>query len=205
VEIKAANVDKAWLLPGADFRPYNKVLLRKADVAFQRNWLRDINREGSYRTNRIQPEDAQKIVDLARTGFDQVWAAVTTSYPAALKTAAGDGVLEVVPRVTDLYINAPAVSSTRPSRTYTVEAGEAALHMDVRDSRAGTLLGRVFDHRKTTSATRAQITDAMVNRAEFEQLFVAWARIAAKGLDDLKAASPLPETLQAGKKVPVSR
>jgi hypothetical protein len=45
----------------------------------------------------------------------------------------------------------------------------------------------------------------VINLAAFEQLFVTWARIAATGLNDLKAASPLPETLQAGKKVPASR
>ena len=57
----------------------------------------------------------------------------------------------------DLYVNAPATTSTGISRSYTVEAGEATLHVDVRDSRTGTLLGRVSDRRQTMRSPRPRL------------------------------------------------
>jgi hypothetical protein len=205
VLVKSRQVDKAWLLPGADFRPYRKVLLRKAEVVFQHNWLRDVNSNSISRIGRVTPAEALKIVDDARAGFDQVWAAAFTSAGFEVVAAPGDDVIEVVPRVVDLYVNAPDVSSPSITRSYTVEAGEATLKMDVRDSRLGTLLGRVSDHRPTDSAMRARLATAATNRAEFEHLFATWARIAVQGLQDLKGASPLPDTLQAGHKTPAFR
>jgi hypothetical protein len=36
VKIDAKHVDEAYLLPGADFRPYTKVLIDPAEIAFRR-------------------------------------------------------------------------------------------------------------------------------------------------------------------------
>jgi hypothetical protein len=202
VAIKARNVDKAWLLPGADFRPYRKVLLRNAEVAFQKDWLRDMNgNRGPMLTNRVTRQDAQKIVDAARSGFDEIWAQAFKSSGFEVVAAPGDDVLEISPRVVDLYVNAPDAFSAAGTRNYTVEAGEATLRMDIRDSRMGTLLGRVVDQRETLRTPRGQFTDSVTNRQQFAQLFATWALIAAKGLQDLKANSPLPEALQPDQKL----
>ncbi len=205
VLVKSRQVDKAWLMPGADFRPYRKVLLRKAEVAFQRNWLRDVNSNSISRIARVTPADAMRIVDEARTGFDQVWAAAFASAGYEVVTAPGDDVIEVVPRVVDLYVNAPDIPNANITRSYAVEAGEATLQMEVRDSRLGTLLGRVSDRRGTDGATQARLANAVTNRAEFELLFATWAQIAVQGLQDLKGGSPLPATVQLGQMSPAFR
>ena len=203
VAVKAKNVDKAWLLPGADFRPYKKVLLKRAEVAFQKNWARDMSQgTGSRVGPRVSDEDAMKIIEVARTGFDEIWAVAFKKVGYEVVSAPGEGVLEVAPRVVDLYINALDRPATGISRTYTVQAGEATLHMEVRDSRTGTLLGRVADRRETMRSPAPQMVSSARNASDFAQLFAAWAVIAAKGLEELKANSPLPETLEPGKKVP---
>jgi hypothetical protein len=203
VAVKAKNVDQAWLLPGADFRLYKKVLLKRAEVAFQKNWARDMSQSTGTRLGpRVSDEDAMKIVEVARTGFDEIWAAAFTKVGYEVVKAPGEGVLEVAPRVVDLYINALDRPTSSPSRTYTVQAGEATLHLDVRDSRTGTLLGRVADHRETMKTATPQMVSSGKNASEFAQLFATWAVIAAKGLEELKANSPVPETLKSGQKVP---
>lgn len=201
VPVKSRNVDKAYLLPGADFRPYRKVLLKGAEVSFQKNWLRDVNRNRASLTGRVDAGDASKIVEVARSGFDEIWAEAFRSAGYEVVAAPGDDVLLVSPSVVDLYVNAPDTASMGLTRSYTMEAGEATLRVEVRDSRTGKLLGRVSDHRHTMRYLRPQLTNGVTNRAEFEQLFEAWARIAANGLKDLQAKSPLPETLQPGQKV----
>ncbi|MBL0143947.1 MAG: DUF3313 family protein [Betaproteobacteria bacterium] len=202
VAIKARNVDRAWLLPGADFRPYTKVLLKNADVAFQKDWLRDMNSNRGARPSQVTKSDARKIVEAARSGFDEIWAQAFRSSGYAVVTSPGGDVLEVSPRVVDLYVNAPDVLNAAGTRLYTVEAGEATLRMDIRDSLTGTLLGRVADHRETLKTPRAQATDSVTNREQFAQMFAVWALVAAKGLQELKANSPLPETLQRERKPP---
>jgi len=203
VAVKARKVGKAWLLPGADFRPYKKVLLKKAEVAMQKNWLRNVNDTGTPRLSsagRVTEADALRIVDLARTGFDKVWAEAFKSAGYEVVTAPGDDVLEVAPRVVDLYVNAPASMKSGVKETYTLEAGDATLNLEVRDSRAGTLLGRVVDRRETDSSTLQRVSGAG-NAAEFERLFAVWAGIAVKGLEELKAASPMPESIKPGQRI----
>ena len=201
VPVKSTKLDKPWLLPAADFRPFRKVLLKQAEVAFQKNWLRDMNRSHASLAARVTDADAAKIVREARTGFDEVWAETFKANGWEVVSAGGEDVLQVRPAVVNLYVNAPTAAAPGISRVYTVEAGEATLLLEVRDSRTGTLLGRFADRRNTTRSSRPQLTDAVTNRAEFRSLFANWATIAAKGLKDLQASSPLPETLEAGQKV----
>jgi hypothetical protein len=203
VAVKAKNVDQAWVLPGADFRPYGKVLLKHAEVAFQKNWLRDMNSNTASKVaGRVSKDDALKIVEAARAGFDEIWAAAFRKTGYEVVTAPGDGVLEVAPRVVDLYLNSvDTPGSGGISRSYTVQAGEATLHMDVRDSRTGTLLGRVLDRRQTNESPQARLSTTGTNAAEFGQLFAVWAVITVKGLDALKANSPVPENIRPGQRI----
>lgn len=201
VLVKSKMLDKAWLLPGADFRPYKKVLLKEAEVAFQKNWLRDMNSNRASLAAKVTDADAARIVQEARTGFNQIWPETFKSNGWEVVTAPGEDVLQVRPAVINLYVNAPAAATASATRTYTVEAGEATLLLEVRDSRTGTLLGRFADRRQTSRSPRPQLTDSVTNRAEFGSLFMNWAGIAAKGLKELQASSPLPETLTAGQKV----
>jgi len=203
VAVKSPKVERVWLLPGADFRPYKKVLLKNAEVAFQKNWLRNVNDTGTPRLSsagRVTEADALKILDAARAGFDKVWAQAFKAGGYEVVTAPGDDVLEVVPRVFNLYVNAPAGQRSGVKSTYTVEAGKAALSLEVRDSRAGTLMGRLVDTRETLDSTPQQATSAS-NAAEFERLFGLWAGIAVKGLENLKAISPVPESLKPGQRL----
>ena len=202
VSVKAKNVDRAWLLPGVDFRPYKKVLLKKADVAFQKGWLRDMNTNTISKVSKVTEADALKVVEAARAGFDAIWAEAFRKSGYEVVTAPGEGVLEVSPRVVDLYLNSIDSPSTGISRSYTVQSGEATLHMDVRDSRLGTLLGRISDRRETLKSAQARMSTPGMQSADFAQLFAVWAVATVKGLEELKANSPLPEKLETGKKVP---
>ncbi len=202
VAVKAKNVDKAWLLPGADFRPYKKVLLKRAEVAFQKGWLRDMNSNTISKVNKVTEADAMKIVEAARAGVDAVWAEAFKRSGYEIVTAPGEGVLEVAPRVVDLYLNSVDAPSAGISRSYTIQSGEATLHMDVRDSRLGTLLGRISDRRETMKSAQARMDTPGMKSADFAQLFATWAVITVKGLEELKAHSPMPEDLKPGAKLP---
>jgi len=200
VQVKAKRMDAAYLLPGADFRPYTKLMIDPTQAAFQKDWIRSQNTSRSL-SRQVKPEDAEKILAAARTNFDDIIAEAYTKAGYQVVSSPGPDVLRVSAAVVDLYVNAPDVMSAGRSYSFTTEAGEATLVMEVHDSMTGTLLGRVLDRRETRSTGGMRMTTSVSNQQEFRALFKQWAGILAKGLDELKAQSPVPEDLKPGKKL----
>jgi hypothetical protein len=201
VRVKPKKMDAAYVAPGADFRAYSKVMLDPAEVAFKKNWRRDVNDASVGISKDVSEEHAQKILAAAREGLDEIFKESFEKAGIQVVTTPGEDVLRLSPGIGDLYVTAPDTMSAGRSRTYTTEAGEATLVLEVRDSASGALLGRVFDRRETRDTGRAQWATSVSNRADFEQLFKRWADICVKGLDELKALSPVPADLQPNQKL----
>jgi hypothetical protein len=203
VRIKTHKVDQASLLPGGDFSRYKKVMIAPSEVTLQKNWVRTMNNFNVPLSNRITEEDATKIVTDVRAGFDEIWVKAFKSAGYEVVTAPGDDVLKLTPVVFDLFINAPDVPGAVRTKSYTIEAGEASLSLDARDSVSGALLGRIIDKRTAGDhAGRFEWTTRVSNRADFDRLFGQWAKIAADGLGELAHASPVPQNLQPNQKLP---
>lgn len=200
VQIKPKRMDMVYVLPGADFRPYTKVMLDKTEVAFRKDWQKNMNDTRSV-SRKIDDEQAAKIMAAASSNFSDVWtkALEKSGYPVV--TAPGPDVLRLSTAIANLYINAPDTMDAGRVKTYTAEAGEATLILEVRDSRTNALLGRVVDRRETRSSVAMQSASRVTNQADFRSLFSQWASIAGKGLEELKAHSPVPATLTPGQKL----
>ena len=61
VEVKSHRFDDVFLMPGADFRPYTKVMLDPVEVAFRKDWMRNMNDSVGV-DRRVTQEDALKIL-----------------------------------------------------------------------------------------------------------------------------------------------
>lgn len=201
VEVKARKMDTVFVLPGADFRGYTKVMIDPTEVAFRKDWLKEMNRQSTGVSRRLTQEDAAKIMEAARSNFDDIFKDAFQKSGYAVVTAPGPDVLRVATGVLNLYINAPDVLSTGTTRAYTANAGEATLVIEARDSATGALLGRVIDRRETRDSGQAQIANRVTNTADFRVLFKDWANITIKGLDELKAHSPVPLDLKPKQKL----
>ena len=177
VQVKPKRMDAAYVLPGADFRQYTKLMIDPTQVAFQKDWQKRIN-DTRRMSDRVDDEQAQKILAAARTNFDDVFVEEFTKAGYTIVKEPGPDVLRVSTAVVNLYINAPDTMSAGRSYSFTAEAGEATLVLEVRDS--------------LTSVT---------NQTEFRALFRQWASIAAKGLEELKSHSPVPTDLKPGQKM----
>jgi hypothetical protein len=119
----------------------------------------------------------------------------------ALALMPGADVLQVRAGIVDLYLAAPDSRQSGRGRTFTLEAGEATLFLEARDSTSGALLGRGLDRRKTRNTGRLMIANRATNRAEFRLLFQQWADIVVAGLANLREISPVPEDLKPGQKL----
>jgi hypothetical protein len=196
VEVKPKRMDEAFLLPGADFRQYNAVIIDEPDVAFDKDWMRNMNESRSL-SNRVSQADAEKIAAATRSGLVEVFEAEFRKAGYAVAAAPGAEVLRLSPSIIKLYINAPDVMSPGRSSSYTLDAGEATLVLEARDSVSGALLGMAVDRREARGTGFVTWTNSVTNRSDFRRLFQQWAKICIKGLDDLKAASPVsPEPVR---------
>jgi len=192
VLVRSKRLDLAYLLPGADFRAYNKVMFDPAEVAFKKNWMRDLNSSTRELSKKIDDKEAAKIAERARTGMNDIFAKAYVKAGYTVVTHAGPDVLRVSPMVINLYINAPEALTMGGgrSRVYTVDAGEATLVLEVRDSETGAVLGRAVD-RRIAGQDRRMVASSVSNTADFGMLFRQWADASLKGLQELKTLSPV--------------
>ncbi len=200
VQIKPKRMDMVYVLPGADFRPYTKVMLDKTEVAFRKDWQKNMN-DTRWVSRKIDDDQAAKIMAAASSNFSDVWTKALNKAGYQVVTAPGPDVLRLSTAISNLYINAPDTMEAGRVSSYTTEAGEATLILEARDSRTNALLGRVVDRRESRSSVAMQPANRVTNQADFRALFSQWASIAGKGLDELKAVSPVPETLAPGQKL----
>jgi hypothetical protein len=202
IEIKPKRLDAAYLLPGADFRKYTKIMMDPVEVAFKKDWAENYNRESATLSQRLTPERVEDIAKAAREAFTEVFTEAYQKAGLELVTAPGADVLRLRPGVVDLYIAAPDSNMTSGrSRTYTMESGQATLFLEARDSTTGALLGRGLDRRATRSTGMVQISNSVTNLADFKALFRQWAGNSVKGFEELRAVSPVPTDLKPGQKL----
>lgn len=200
VEVNARRIDNAFLLPGADFRPYTKVMLDEPEVAFRQNWLRDANRGARGTTGRVTERDATRIMESVSANTIDLFTRAFTDAGFEVVTRDGPGVLRVGTAVVNLVVNAPDTMSAGRSMTFTTNAGEATLILEARDSQTNALLARVIDRRETRGIPGR--ANRVTNTSEFRTLAADWARIAASRLNTLKEISPVPDPLTPGQRLP---
>jgi len=201
VQVKPKKMDAAYVMPGADFRPYMKVQLDKTEVAFRKDWLKSMNDTRSGLSHRVSDEDAAKILEAAQSNFTDIFVEAFTKAGYTVVTAPASDVLRISTAVVNLYVNAPDVMEAGRSRTYTTEAGEATLIIEVRDSMTNALMGRVLDRRETSGGAGVQVANSVTNLSDFRLLFKQWASITTKGLEELKEHSPVPVDLKPKQKL----
>jgi hypothetical protein len=111
VEVNARRLDSAFLLPGADFRPYTKVMLDEPEVAFRQNWMRDVNRGSRGASGRVTERDATRILDSVSAGTIDLFTTAFTNAGFEVVTRDGPDVLRVSTAIVNLVVNAPDTMS----------------------------------------------------------------------------------------------
>ena len=190
VQVKSKKLALGYLLPHADFRAYTKVMFDPPEVAFSKNWQRDFNRTTMSLGGRISDQDVRDGVEKAKESLSKIFPERFTHEGYQVVSQPGSDVLRLSVAIIDLEVAAPDQNLPGRSRTYSVDAGEATFAIEVRDSITGQLLGRAIDRREAGEGPTYRRTYSS-NIADFEALFDNWARIAARGLTELKSVSPV--------------
>jgi hypothetical protein len=190
VRIKSKRLEYVYLLPGADFRGYTKVMLDPTELALKKNWLRDYNSSTMGLSSRLSERDVQDALAKASPVANEVLAEAFKEGGYPVVTESGPDVLRVRTAVVDISVSAPDVKTAGRSRSFAQEAGYATLVIEVRDSVSGALLGRAVDG-KVAGDNGALVRNSVTNRSDFRQLVKRWASIGVKGLGELKSLSPI--------------
>ncbi len=198
VKVTPRRMELAWLRPGADFRPYTKVIVGTTQVAFRPNWMKDYNLNASV-GNWVTQDQANQIMAAAQTNFDDIFRDAFRKAGYDVVTAPGPDVLRVNSAILDLDVNAP-LGQSGPGTTWIITAGQAALIVEVRDSATNALLGRVADRRATQNLGR-QIASHATTLYDFRLLFNHWAGVCTTALEEVKAVSPIPKDLKPNQRL----
>ena len=174
VEVKAKRLDAAFLAPGADFRPYTKLMVDPTQAAFHKDWMKNMNDRRDM-TRIVNSEQAQEILEAAKTNFAEVFKEAFSKAGYTIVDKPGPDVLRVTPGVVNLYVNAPDVMAAGRTTSFTANAGEATMLLEVRDSQSNALLGRVLDRRETRDSVGIQTAYRVSISADFRLLFKSWA------------------------------
>jgi len=172
--VQSRNLDEFYLRPNADFAGYRRVMIDPVQVEFRGDWLRNMNYTRSV-TRPVGPDNVRRIAEETASSVESSVADAFKARGYELAAAQGPGVLRVSPSVTDLYVNAPDQLSPWRTKTFTRDAGEAVLLLEVRDAVSGTLLGRVVHRGTAQQMGRLAPASDVSNRFWFEALFRRWA------------------------------
>lgn len=192
VLLKSKKLDAVYLQPGADFRVYTKVMLDPTEIAFEKNWRRDYNSSSMLGAQRITETEVQELIVEGVKAASDLFAEASQEGGYAVVNAAGPDVLRVRTAVLNIRVSAPDQQTASRSYSFANEAGSAVLVVEVRDSMTGALMGRAVDGRvigDTTVGWRNQVT----NRSDFRRTVKDWASTSIRGLDELKARSPITD------------
>jgi len=186
---KSTSSRVVYLLPGADFRPYTKVMLDPPEIAFRKDWQRDYNRTVRSPSERITDRDVHQAVEDGGKAFSEILAKAFAEGGYAVVTTPGPDVLRLRSAVIDLTVSAPDRMTPGRSQTFAGETGSGKLVLEARDSMTGAVLGRAVDAR-VAGTDRMKLTTSIQTRSDFRILAQNWAKATVKGLNSLKTASP---------------
>jgi hypothetical protein len=191
VQVRSKRMRYVYLLPGADFRTYHKVMLDPTEIAFRKNWQRDFNRTTRELSGRVTDAQVKKVIDEGGQAAGAIFAKAYAEGGYPVVGAAGPDVLRIRTAIINLSVNAPDRMTAGRSRSFAGEAGYATLVIEARDSMTGALLGRAVDPRVAGDNTVAMMRNSVTNRGDFRMLGLQWAKAGVNGLNELKRLSPI--------------
>jgi len=191
VKVPSKQLRAVYLLPGADFRGYRKVILDPTHVAFAKNWQREFNSTRRGSSGRVTDADMQRIVDQAIQESGDIFTRAFTDGGYQVVTTPGPDVLRVSTGLVNIRITSPDINRSGRSASYSGSAGQATLIVEARDSQTGAVLGRAFDARLAGDTAIMMRRTTVSNRNDFRNLVRDWARISVRGLTELKTMSPI--------------
>jgi hypothetical protein len=172
------GLDHVYARPGANLSHYQRVMLDPVEVSFSKNWKPE--RAGGPVTAAQKQSIKNGLAKLFREELKKQLQG-PGGYPVV--DTVGEDVLRIRAEIRDLYINAPDIPRSGPTRVYALSVGEMRLVAELRDGPTGSLIARVVDFKKDPDAPWLHLTTRVDNVAAARRAIADWAQILRKQLD----------------------
>lgn len=180
-----SNLSLVYAEPGADLSSYDRILLVEAQVAFRKDWKRDINMNKPYA---ITSREMQEIRANLSALFGEIFTSELTAAGYTLTDERAEDVLIVRPAIMDLDISSPESASGR-TRNITRSAGAMTLYLELRDAVTGDLLVKALDYQYDRSEIMPSMRDQTRNEIAARKILTDWAQILVSGLNEARTVS----------------
>jgi len=182
---KSTKSTVAYIKKGVDFSEYKKVLILPSVVAFKKDWKRDYNRNQTSLSTRVRDEDVIRIkADVAKL-FDEVFKdefGKEAKFPIVDKVSSNT--LLIRPAIVDLDVAAPDLRSAGNIKTYSSEAGQATLFLELYDGVSGEILARAVNASAAGDDSYYQWATRVSNRADAKRMIRKWAKALRQKYDE---------------------
>lgn len=175
------RLEVVYAEPHIDLSVYSKLLLIEPQVAFRKDWRRDINRNMPYT---ITPQDMQNIRTELAAMFNEILTSKLEAGNYVLVKEQGEDVLIIRPAILELNVNAPDTPRTGNTRSLSRSAGDMTLYLELRDSITGDILAKALDHQADLSNVTTFVRDRTRNEQAARRILDEWAQILLSGLDE---------------------
>ncbi len=177
VLMKHTKLRAVYMKPGANLDEYDKVFLVDCYVAFKKNWQREMNDQTMDLDNRITDQDMKNIREHLAREFNKVFTEVlSTKGDHEIVKTAGTGVLIVRPAIVNLEITAPDTLSSGFNMTFSSDAGQMTLFMELYDGKTGDIIARIIDPEAVGSDV-VEMRNSVTNAADADRVLKRWATI----------------------------
>lgn len=187
-KVKKSKADEAYVRPDADFSAYKRFRIVEPEVAFAKNWERDVSRSANRggTGSRVTDSDMERIKAGMAEIFLEVFTQELEKAGYAIVEESADDVLVLKPAIIDLFVTAPDLrSSTTRSTNYVASAGSARLYIEFYDSVTGQILARAVDFKRAREWGQFQWATSVSNRREARSLVQRWAKMLVERLDEI--------------------
>jgi len=167
--------------PGADLSVYKQLLLIDAQVAFKKNWQREINQDKPYH---VTAGDMQKIRKEVSALFREIFTRELQSAGFVLVSQQSPDTMIIRPAILDLNVNSPDNPRGGTTRNITESAGDMTLYLELRDSITGDVLIKAMDFQFDRSNITPFMMDRTRNERAARKLLTNWAQVLVNGLKE---------------------
>jgi len=167
--------------PEADLAVYDSLLLLDAQVAFKKNWQRDINQGKPFN---VRNEDVLRIRKEMAAQFHEIFTQALESAGFRLVSEQSPGSLIIRPAILDLNIRSPANAGPTTTRNISESAGDMTLYLELRDSITGDVLAKAMDFQFDRSNITTFMMDSTRNERAARRILSGWAEVLVNGLEE---------------------
>jgi hypothetical protein len=168
--------------PDADLSGYDRFLLVDVQVAFKKDWQKEINRVKPYS---VTPAEMQKMKAGLSGIFMEIFSDELQTSGFVLTDEQAEDVLIIRPAILDLNVNSPDTGAGL-TRNLTESVGDMTLYLELRDSLTGDILAKALDFQVDRSRVTTFMRDRTRNEIAARQILTEWAQILVNGLNEAK-------------------